>query len=199
MDYIICFVITALFTAGLILADKQFSLTSKRRIPIYVGSALISALSCYYLLCIRLAEMLYIIPFALIQLIMLLLSLWDMKEMEIPAFAAYALFLVCALMMMANPYCTIVNSVFTGGFMSLTLIVFYKLTKDKIGRGDVEVLIALGFAFGYPQVFGIIFAALFVSMIASICLMASKKAKLKTEIPFIPFLFIGMTLNIINL
>jgi leader peptidase (prepilin peptidase)/N-methyltransferase len=101
-------------------------------------------------------------------------------------------------MAVTNPYCRIINNLVVGGVLSVALFILYKVASDKIGLGDVEIMLALGFAFGYPQIFSIIFSSLFLSMVFGILLMTVKKAKLKTTIPFVPFLFIGMTLNIIN-
>jgi prepilin signal peptidase PulO-like enzyme (type II secretory pathway) len=143
-------------------------------------------------------NLIFILPFVAIQFLLLILSLWDIKQKEVPVPTLYCLFLMCVVMAVTNPYCRIINNLVVGGVLSVALFILYKVASDKIGLGDVEIMLALGFAFGYPQIFSIIFSSLFLSMVFGILLMTVKKAKLKTTIPFVPFLFIGMTLNIIN-
>lgn len=65
------------------------------------------------------------------------------------------------------------------------------LTREKIGSGDGLVLLALGCGFAIEEVVGIVGMALFFAAIVAIVLLVVKKASRKTEIPFVPFLFLG--------
>lgn len=133
-----------------------------------------------------------------ILVLLCILSLWDAREKQIPAVGVYALFFGCAVMTVINPYCSIINNLITGGAVSLVLFIVYKTGRVSIGLGDVEVIGSLAFAFGYPHIFNILIMGLLLSMLWGIGLMALKKADMKTEMAFIPFLFLGYVLNVLN-
>lgn len=60
-----------------------------------------------------------------------------------------------------------------------------------VGFGDVKLLMLMGFFLGTDQVWGCVFFAMIVSFVYSLALLATKRANLKTEIPYAPFLFLG--------
>lgn len=75
------------------------------------------------------------------------------------------------------------------GFI-LTLAAF--ITKEKIGFGDSVAMIFIGSVVGYKAALIVLLVSLFLSGILSTVLLIIKKVKKDTEIPFVPFLSLGV-------
>lgn len=196
MDYVICVLLTVVFMACAIFADIKFKILNKKRL--YLPILILIGFSNYVMLFLKDMDLYLVITQSAMQLLLLLLSFWDIKDMEIPIVFIYIFAFICAIMMLINPYCKLINCVILGVVIAIVLLVFYKVKKSSVGIGDIEVIIALSFAYGYPHIFNVLFTALFISMLYGIGLLILKKAKIKTEIPFLPFLFFSVSLNIIN-
>ncbi len=74
------------------------------------------------------------------------------------------------------------------GVMALGISV---LTGGKLGTGDGLVLMGLGLLYGWDRTLLIWFAGLFLSAVTGMILLGLKKVKLKTAIPFVPFICLG--------
>ena len=61
----------------------------------------------------------------------------------------------------------------------------------QIGGGDGLVVLVIGIFQGVIKTMQILLVGLFVSALWGICLVIARKAKRNTEIPFVPFLFLG--------
>lgn len=197
MNYIIAFVLSFVMGASFILIDKRLNLIKNKRIFYILLFAIFLSVNCIMVLYVD-----YLLRFVFIYNILLLLlgllSIWDIQEMKIPVIVVYIFTFFCVIMILVNPYCKVANNVITGGLFSILIFLAYKISRGKIGLGDVKVMCGLAFAFGYPMVFNIIFASLLLSILFGSILIITKKAKIKTEIPFLPFLFLGCILNILN-
>lgn len=66
------------------------------------------------------------------------------------------------------------------------------LTKEKVGYGDGWALLMIGLFAGFYQCFLILLVGLLVESAAAIVLLAVGKIKRDREIPFLPFLLLGM-------
>lgn len=66
------------------------------------------------------------------------------------------------------------------------------LTKEKVGYGDGWALLMIGLFTGLYQCFLILLVGLVAESAAAIVLLAAGKAKRDREIPFLPFLLLGM-------
>lgn len=60
-----------------------------------------------------------------------------------------------------------------------------------MGMGDAYLVVLLGLILGWPQVLLALFLAFAVGAIYGIILIALKKKKMKSQIPFAPFLILG--------
>ena len=60
-----------------------------------------------------------------------------------------------------------------------------------MGFGDVKIAVLMGLLLGLPNVLVALFLAFFFGAIIGIILMVFKKKRLKSEIPFGPFLITG--------
>ena len=196
MNYVIYVLLTLIFMACTIFTDIKFQILNKK--VLYLPALIIIGITNYLMIFFKNMDLLFVIIQVIIQLLLFILSLWDIKDMEIPLIFIYLFAFVCAVMMLLNPYCNLLNNVILGMVIAILLLLFYKFKKSGIGFGDIEIIIALAFAYGYPHIFNVLFVALFMSMFYGISLLVLKKAKIKSEIPFIPFLFLSVSLNIIN-
>lgn len=75
-----------------------------------------------------------------------------------------------------------------GGFF---LIQFLVSGGKWIGGGDIRIGALMGVILGYPNIVFALFISYFVGAFISLVLVASKKKKIKSNIPFGPFLVIG--------
>lgn len=66
------------------------------------------------------------------------------------------------------------------------------LTKEKVGYGDGWALLMIGLFMGIYRCFLILLAGLMVESAVVIVLLAIGKVKRDREIPFLPFLLLGM-------
>ena len=102
----------------------------------------------------------------------------------------------------------ILYGLFSGSFVSLIFsalpgVYFLSaalLTGEKIGYGDGFLVLALGVWMGFlPLIFvlavGIVLSALFVILRSGIGCKKSPNLKTDREIPFVPFLFFGVTVQ----
>ena len=66
------------------------------------------------------------------------------------------------------------------------------LTREKVGYGDGWVLLMIGLFLGIYRCFLILFVGLLAESVVAIVLLAFRKIQRDREIPFSPFLLLGM-------
>lgn len=70
----------------------------------------------------------------------------------------------------------------------------YFLTRGGIGMGDVKLFAVVGLYVGSGVIMTVVFLSVVASAVYSIIQLLRKKTKLKDEIPFAPFIWIGLIL-----
>jgi prepilin signal peptidase PulO-like enzyme (type II secretory pathway) len=89
-----------------------------------------------------------------------------------------------------NPFLSHAIGFFAAGLFFFALVL---LTRGKgMGMGDVKLMAAAGFLFGWPDIILGIFFGFLVGGIASTFLYIRKKKGMKDMIPFGPFLVLGL-------
>ena len=73
----------------------------------------------------------------------------------------------------------------------LLFLICAKAGNEKIGDGDGWVLIILGSCLPGVQIWGVFYFSVLLSAFYSLILLVMKKANRKTEIPYIPFLWMS--------
>ena len=73
-------------------------------------------------------------------------------------------------------------------------LLFSVVTDGKVGAGDGLVLAAIGLGIGFYRTMFLWSMALCVAAVWAMLLLALKKAGRKTELPFVPCLFLGYVL-----
>ncbi len=69
------------------------------------------------------------------------------------------------------------------------------LTREQIGYGDGVCMLILGNIVSYSMLLGAIMGGLILLCCCSVVLLVRKKAAWKTTLPFLPFLMIGMVIQ----
>ena len=79
-----------------------------------------------------------------------------------------------------------------GGGMFL---IAHFISKGGVGKGDVKLFIVIGSYMGSGSIMTAVFLSVMASAFYSIAMLLLKKIKLKEEIPFAPFIFVGTVLT----
>ncbi len=66
------------------------------------------------------------------------------------------------------------------------------VTREKVGYGDGWVLLMIGLFLDLPRCFFILLAGLLIESVAALVLLVFRKIRRDKEIPFCPFLLLGM-------
>jgi prepilin signal peptidase PulO-like enzyme (type II secretory pathway) len=82
----------------------------------------------------------------------------------------------------------------------LSFIFFFFLvavSREKwMGMGDAYLVIFLGLILGWPKIILAIFLSFFIGSVFGIALIIIKKKKLKSRVPFAPFLILGTIITL---
>lgn len=101
---------------------------------------------------------------------------------ECVCYPAYALSLIMAALL---------GSILGGGMF----LICYFITRGGVGMGDVKLFFVLGLYLGTGGIMTVIVMTVFSSALYSVVQLIRKKAKLKDEIAFAPFVWIGLVLT----
>ena len=85
---------------------------------------------------------------------------------------------------------SLLGSVLGGGMF----LICYFITRGGVGMGDVKLFFAVGLYLGSGGIMAVIVTTIFSSAIYSVIQLIRKKAKLKDEIAFAPFVWIGLVM-----
>ena len=85
-------------------------------------------------------------------------------------------------------------SLLGGLLIGIVILVLSKITDEKIGYGDGYVLTVTGILLGFRWNLTLLFMSLWLAAIVSVVLLFLKKAKKKTELPFVSFMMPGYIL-----
>lgn len=86
-----------------------------------------------------------------------------------------------------NVTATLLSLIPGAGFFLLSF-----LTREKVGYGDGWVLLMIGLFSGFSRCFLILLIGLLLESISAVVLLSLKKIQRDKEIPFSPFLLLGM-------
>ncbi len=128
---------------------------------------------------------------------LVLIFVYDLKHYIIPDFATFSLigisfFYLLFLSFFENNF----NILLYGTLSAIGAFVFFFLlfyfTKGKgMGFGDVKFVIFMGLFLGFPEIVPGLFISFLLGAIIGLALIVLKRKKLKSQVPFGPFLIIG--------
>lgn len=116
---------------------------------------------------------------------------FDLKYMILPDFSTAILIAMVFLGIVFDekniiPY--LLSAIGASGFLGL----LHLITKGKgMGLGDVKLAVFMGLFLGWPKIVVAFYVAFIGGAIVGVILMALKKVKRNSEIPFGPFLILG--------
>lgn len=82
--------------------------------------------------------------------------------------------------------------IFMAMLIGLFLMICSKIFRGSIGIGDGIVFLALGLVFGLKDTSNLLFYSLVLSLVWGSGLLVLKKCSRTKELPFLPFIFIGL-------
>lgn len=85
----------------------------------------------------------------------------------------------------------LVRSVIAAVVLFAAAILCRLAVPGAVGFGDVKLLMLMGFFLETDRVWACVFLAMLMSFVYSLVLLMTKRANMKTEIPYAPFLFLG--------
>lgn len=95
--------------------------------------------------------------------------------------------IIVHLLYMQSNWIDIVSGMFIGVFVFLISV----LLKEKIGKGDAWIMITIGMIEGGNISFAVLVWALVICSIVSIIGLVINKYNIKTQVSFIPYIFVG--------
>ncbi len=123
-------------------------------------------------------------------LVMITLSVWDMKVKKVPAavliFAGVIVCIYCVLIERTNLWLHA-----AGGIIGMLFLIISKITKEGIGYGDSIGITILGVYLGLWDILSVLMTAFFLLLCVIIPLLCWKKMSKKVTLPFFPFLTMG--------
>jgi leader peptidase (prepilin peptidase)/N-methyltransferase len=134
----------------------------------------------------------------LILATLVLLTATDLEQRRLPHLLLDPLIVVAVLFVPFNPTVDWTNALIGGavavGFMGILGLV----VRGGVALGDLYLVGPIGLVLGWPAIFVAVFVAGLLSAAASALLLVSRRAGLKSYIPFGPFLVAGMVITLLR-
>lgn len=172
--------------------------------PIYPAvEALTGAM--YLLLYLRFGFIWQLLVYMALVSLLIVISAIDLKTMEIPNGLIIAGFIVGTIQLAATALTGIFGDwfsymigLFAGGLplLLIALIAGFLLKKEAMGGGDVKLMAFCGFIIGWKLVIPAYLIGIVLGAVISVLLLALGRKKRGDEIPFGPFLSLGVVLSV---
>ena len=130
--------------------------------------------------------------------ILLLLTATDLEQRRLPHLLLDPLIVLAAVFVPFNPGLgwrdAIIGAVAAVAFLGLLGLI----VRDGVARGDLLLIAPLGLLLGWPTIFAAMFIAGLLSAVFGLALMATRRAGLRSYIPFGPFLVAGSVISLVR-
>lgn len=159
----------------------------------------------YLLLYLRFGFAWQLLVYMALVSLLIVISAIDFKTMEIPNGLIIAGFVVGAIQLIVTVFSGLfgnwtsyVIGLFAGGLplLLIALIAGILLKREAMGGGDVKLMAFCGFIIGWKLVIPAYLIGIIVGAVISVLLMALGRKKRGDEIPFGPFLSLGVVLSV---
>lgn len=179
------------------------TVVTKTKIYIFTGAVFLSSIAACISIFHNVSETLNIVKMNIALVCLTGAAAMDYREHRIPNIYPLVLSLsgiVCLgigyFSNQAGATAYIVSSVIATVGVAACLLLAMVLTKHGIGLGDIKLLCALALMGGVYTTCGTIFFAMTACAILAVILLATKKKKLQSALPFGPFIFAGYLVTI---
>lgn len=128
---------------------------------------------------------------------LVVLTATDLEQRRLPHLVLDPLIAASVLFALVNPAVHPINAAIGAGaavaFLGLTGL----LVPGGVATGDLYLVLPIGLLAGWPGVFTAVFAGALLSALVGIGLLVSRRAGLRTYIPFGPFLVAGLVIALV--
>ena len=128
---------------------------------------------------------------------MVFLSATDLEQRRLPHILLDPLIVASLLFAPCNPAVKLleagIGAVVALGFLSVTGL----LVRGGIALGDLYLIVPIGLLLGWPTIFTAIFLGALLSAAVGIALLVTRRAGMRSYIPFGPFLVAGLVLALV--
>ncbi len=137
---------------------------------------------------------------SVILFFLVLIFVYDLKHFIIPDLANFSLIIISFLYLLLSSFLEGSIDVFLNGLLSAVAVflfffaIFYFSKGKGMGFGDVKFVVFMGFFLGFPNILVANFISFFFGAIIGLLLILIGKKKMKSQIPFGPFLVVGTLL-----
>ncbi len=130
--------------------------------------------------------------------LLIFLSATDLDQRRLPHLVLDPLILAAIVFVPFNPSVSIPDALLGGAAAVAFLGLLGVLVRGGVALGDLYLIAPLGLLLGWPAIFVAIFVAGLLAGLASMVLLISRRAGMKSYIPFGPFLVAGAVVTLLR-
>ncbi|MDH4334415.1 MAG: A24 family peptidase [Chloroflexota bacterium] len=130
--------------------------------------------------------------------LMVVLTATDLDQRRLPHLVLDPLILGAAVFTPFNPAVSPLDAVIGAGAAVAFLGLLGLLVRGGVATGDLYLVVPLGLLLGWPSVFVALFVAALLSAVTGLALLATRRAGMKSYIPFGPFLVAGTVITLLR-
>jgi leader peptidase (prepilin peptidase)/N-methyltransferase len=134
----------------------------------------------------------------LILAVLVVLTATDVEQRRLPHLLLDSLIVVAALFVPFNPTVSWTDALIGGAAAVAFMGVLGLVVRGGVALGDLYLVGPIGLVLGWPAIFVAVFVAGLLSAVVSALLLLTRRAGLKTYIPFGPFLVAGMVVTLLR-
>lgn len=170
------------------------------------GTGIIFSLTAYHFLPLIISSywsfILFMVLFWFIFSILIVIIFYDIRHKIIPDNLVYSLIIISFLSIFISHESGLLKlslpslwNILSGPLCALPFLLLWLISKGRwMGLGDVKLILAIGWLFPFTVALSSIIISFWIGAVVGIfiILFSNKKVKLTTEIPFAPFLILGI-------
>jgi prepilin signal peptidase PulO-like enzyme (type II secretory pathway) len=132
----------------------------------------------------------------LISIFLIIIFVYDLKHYIIPDKIIYPAIIIAMIFRLFTGYGLLVTGYLLSAFIAAGFFLLIVLiSRGKwMGVGDIKLAFLIGLLLGYPNTLLALFLAFLIGAIIGVGLIGLKKKTIKSELPFGPFLILGIYL-----
>lgn len=134
----------------------------------------------------------------LVLALLVMLTATDWEQRRLPHLVLDPLIVVAVAFVPFNPAVTPLDAAIGGVASAAFLWLAGLVVRDGVALGDLYLIAPLGLLLGWPAIFGAIFIAAFSVSAFSVVLLVTRRAAMKSYVPFGPFLVLGAVVTLLR-